>query len=215
MASSVDDVDSIRVSTKCGLKLPRFFRDQKFTGWAKEVHDWKRKLFFCEEISACWCFNMFKISTVKQRVHKSFEAQYYYKLCVDCEWDTINTYAITHVRQPLCSSKLKSPEWKAVKRCVNFACACVCVCVGNVAMGCNRKFLKRCLQKPICFFFQWSRCLFAVPQFDHFDHILRQFRPWADPLDFTMILPWIFRPTFSSCSQKMNGSLYSPVTRWK
>lgn len=101
---------------------------------------------------------------------------------------------------------------------------CVCVCVENVVTGCNRKFLKRLhyiiwryavrLQKPILFFFQWSRCLFAVPQFDHFDHILRQFR-WADSLDFTMILPWIFRPTFSSCSQKMNGSLYSPVTRWK
>ena len=104
-------------------------------------------------------------------------------------------------------------------------CLCVCVCVSRMlqrdAIGNSSKDdiilyddMQFVFKNPSCFFFQWSRCLFAVPQFDHFDHILRQFR-WADSLDFTMILPWIFGPTFSSCSQKMNGSLYSPVTRWK
>lgn len=133
---------------------------------------------------------------MKQRVHKIFETQYYYKLCVDCEWDTTNTYATTHVRQRLCSSKLKSPEWKAVKRCVNFAC--VCVCVENVAIGCQVEIPQKMTlyymtmwtssskTHPV-FFFSGAFASLCSPHFDRFDHILRQFRPWADPVDFTMV----------------------------
>lgn len=175
---------SIRVSKNVAPGC-HAFRDQKFTGWAKEST--------CQEVVSAKKFQHVDGSTcsnqhMKQRVHKIFEAQYYYKLCVDCEWDTINAYATTNVRQPLCSSKLKSPEWKAVKRCVNFVSRMLQPdAIGNsskddIILYDDMQFV---FKNPSCFFFsgavaslQFHSSTTSTTYFDSFDGPILWILPW-------------------------------------